>query len=52
MKVRRQEKNLCVCRSLSNENETLPVEQVEENTIETAEADDAIEVEKKLYLNQ
>ena len=32
--------------SLSNENETLPVEQVEENTIETAEADEAIEVEK------
>ena len=32
--------------SLSNENETLPVEQVEENTIETAEADEAIEVEE------
>ena len=32
--------------SLSNKNETLPVEQVEENTIETAEADEAIEVEK------
>ena len=32
--------------SLSNENEILPVEQVEENTIETAEADEAIEVEK------
>ncbi len=32
--------------SLSNENETLPVEQVEENTIETAEADEVIEVEK------
>ena len=32
--------------SLSNENETLPVEQVEDNTIETAEADEAIEVEK------
>ena len=34
--------------SLSNENETLPVEQVEENTIETVEADEAIEVEKTL----
>ena len=32
--------------SLSNKNEILPVEQVEENTIETAEADEAIEVEK------
>jgi chemotaxis protein histidine kinase CheA len=32
--------------SLSNENETLPVEQVEENTIETTETDEAIEVEK------
>ncbi len=32
--------------SLSNENETLPVEQVEENTIETAEVDQAIEVEE------
>ena len=32
--------------SLSNENETLPVEQVEENTIETAEVDEAIEVEE------
>ena len=31
---------------LSNENETLPVEQVEENTIETAEVDEAIEVEE------
>jgi len=32
--------------SLSNENENLPVEQVEENTVETAEADKTIEFEK------
>ena len=32
--------------SLSNENETLPVEQVDENSIETAEADESIEVEE------
>ncbi len=32
--------------NLSNENETLPVELVEENTIETAEADEAIEDEE------
>ena len=32
--------------SLSNENETLPVEQVEESTIETTEVDEAIEVEE------
>ncbi len=31
---------------LSNENESLPVEQVEDNTIETAEVDEAIEVEE------
>ena len=34
--------------SLSNENETLPVEQVDENTIETAEVDESIEVEETL----
>ncbi len=32
--------------SLSNENETLPVEQVDENNIETAEVDESIEVEE------
>ncbi len=32
--------------SLSNDNESLPVEQVEDNTIETAEVDEAIEVEE------
>ena len=32
--------------SLSNDNESLPIEQVEDNTIETAEVDEAIEVEE------